>query len=251
MAPTSSWQVDYGENTCKLARKFGREGEGVLLIIETMTPGDIFKITVLGSGVPSSTVSKLAYAVLPHGISREAKAKSTRSTDGAPGIILYRAPLTTDGQPRNGRGPASDLERAAQAETMTIGKLQLATGELAGPLKALQACVDDLLASHGLTPEESANFAVPIGDAGYWITSHDVRGSLFVPGANLTVLFKVDVGREGEPTGFTVIKASESKIFDRTVSKTMMKRARFHPILDGEGNPVPGVWVGSASFAAN
>lgn len=245
----SDWQMDYADNSCKLARKFGTDGNDVFLVIESSVPGDIVNVTVFGPCVAPPANGKAKFTAFPNGETREAIAGSARTPDGKTAMVLYRVPLTTDGQPRNGRGQASNLEFAATVELLSIGDLQFRTGPLDKPLRALQSCIDDLLATRGLSPAERANFAVPKGDPSTWLTPADLPLAIVRPGRAVSVLFRMNVDTTGKPIDFVVIKGSDSQILDREVRKIMMRRARFYPILDAEAKPATGVWVSRVRFS--
>ncbi len=52
-----------------------------------------------------------------------------------------------------------------------------------------------------------------------------------------TVRFQLDVGRDGKPTGCTVVESSGSKILDDATCRLIVDRARFEPARDRRGRP--------------
>lgn len=64
LKPSSKWQVDYADDSCRLARQFGDAEQTTVLIFDRYEPGDSFGMTVSGepfSGTHNGDKAKLIF----------------------------------------------------------------------------------------------------------------------------------------------------------------------------------------------
>lgn len=85
------------------------------------------------------------------------------------------------------------------------------------------------------------NPAAIISDRDYPPSQHDKEG---------TTRFELMVGPDGKPTSCTTITSSGHASLDKTACDAFLKRARFSPAKDGNGNPVTGRYRGSVTWKA-
>lgn len=65
LKPTSSWNIDYADDRCRLARQFGEGEQKVFAFFDRYGPDDFFKLTLAGK--PVSTWAEKAEAEVQFG----------------------------------------------------------------------------------------------------------------------------------------------------------------------------------------
>lgn len=84
----------------------------------------------------------------------------------------------------------------------------------------------------------AAERAKPRGAPGSWVTNDDYPSSAQRAGESGVTSFKLDIGTDGRATNCSVTGSSGSAALDSTACKLLMRRARFTPAKDTQGNPV-------------
>lgn len=59
LAPSSDWNLNYADDSCRIARSFGEGDKKVIFYIEKYEPGDVF--AMLAAGEPFKTRRDYAY----------------------------------------------------------------------------------------------------------------------------------------------------------------------------------------------
>jgi len=84
--------------------------------------------------------------------------------------------------------------------------------------------------------------AVPKGNPGNWVTNNDYPTRALREERSGTTGFRLSVGPDGRPTGCDVTSSSGSSELDSTACSLLMRRAKFNPPTDSDGNPTSGSW---------
>lgn len=82
--------------------------------------------------------------------------------------------------------------------------------------------------------------ATPKGNPGNWVTNNDYPTRALRENRSGTTGFRLSVGPDGRPTGCDVTSSSGSPDLDSTACSLLMRRSKFTPAMDGEGNPTSG-----------
>lgn len=93
-------------------------------------------------------------------------------------------------------------------------------------------------------PRFSPKPATPKGNPGNWATTNDYPTRALREEREGVTGFRVSVGSDGKPTGCSVTGSSGSPDLDEATCSNVMRRARFNPATDGEGNPTSGSYSG-------
>lgn len=88
----------------------------------------------------------------------------------------------------------------------------------------------------------------PIKSLGTWVLPSDYPSGLQRKGAQGLVQFRLTVDVDGKPSACHIQKSTRPAEFDRAVCKAMMRRARFEPATDKDGNPVAYYWRNAVRF---
>ncbi len=89
-------------------------------------------------------------------------------------------------------------------------------------------------------PRFTPKNAQPKGNPGNWATTNDYPTRALREEREGVTGFRVSVGTDGRATGCDVTSSSGSADLDQATCSNVMRRARFAPATDGEGNPTTG-----------
>lgn len=85
--------------------------------------------------------------------------------------------------------------------------------------------------------------ARPYTNPGNWVTSNDYPTRALREERSGTTSFRLTVGPDGRPVACDITDSSGSADLDSTACALLMRRSRFSPALDAEGNPTVGTWA--------
>lgn len=268
LKPTSAWQVDYAFERCRLVRQFGEGKQTVFLIMDRFAPTDSFRLTISGQPVkifvekgdadiqfgPNEQKQQLAF--LKGNLGDDPALVFTRSARIAP-------PSATEALEMKKADDAEAVvllsiseDRQKAVRHLRIGKplrkpVMLEIGSMRGPLAALDTCIDNLLVSWGVDVEKHKTLtkqAKPLQSPGKWIVSSDYPSNMLSAGQPALVNFRLNIGLDGAPTACHIQATTRPKEFDNAVCKSMMRRARFSPALDSQGQPLASYYQNNVYF---
>lgn len=267
LAPTTPWNVHYADDYCRLARFFGEGKQRVILSMEQGEPGDGFRLTLAGAILDGP--SGKDEASITFGELGEQKLQFFPGTVGEDmpawifsGNIRIRPYSTDDGRfaAKHGyypdsAGPISEADKAAAA-SLLIGRplrqpVRLKTGPMKAAFTAMNSCTDELLEHWGIDAarhRERSRSAMPVGSPGKWLNSNDYPPAMLAKGQPGLVRFRLSVGADGVPTACHIQRSTNGKPFDDAVCKGVMRRARFEPALDKDGQPLASYYVNAVQF---
>lgn len=88
----------------------------------------------------------------------------------------------------------------------------------------------------------------PRGNPGEWVTNDDYPDAALRAEEQGRTGFRIEVGANGRPTDCTVTASSGSASLDAAACKLLMRRARFVPGKDANGDPVGGAYANSFNW---
>jgi hypothetical protein len=268
LKPSSSWHVDYGDEKCRLVRQFGEGKQTAVLFMDLYGPSEYFQMTIAGKLVraavqkgnaniqfgPSEEEQKLSF--VSGTIGKEPALLFSRSARIAPpnAAELLAIKERSDDEWINLQ-PISE-ERKKAVRYLRIGKplrkpVTLETGSLRGPLAALDTCVENLVTSWGVDVQKHKTLtrkAEPSKSPGDWIKSSDYPENMLMAGQPALVSFRLSIGTDGVPTACHIQATTRPKEFDNAVCKSVMRRARFSPALDAQGQPLASYYQNNVYF---
>src|SRR5690606_17131403 len=129
--------------------------------------------------------------------------------------------------------------------------VQIETGRLEGPIKALQTCTDDLLQTWGLDAEKHKTLsapAVPQLSPDGWLPSGTIPFSEFAKfaGGGNQVRLMLDAG--GKPTACHIHSPTLDEALNGRICSLLMEKASFTPAKDAAGQAMASYWLGSPMF---
>ena len=88
----------------------------------------------------------------------------------------------------------------------------------------------------------------PRGNPGEWVTNDDYPDAALRAEEQGRTRFRIEVGANGRPTSCTVTASSGSASLDNAACRLLMRRARFVPGKDANGDPVGGAYANSFNW---
>ena len=226
--PLHRWTVDYGRESCTLARRTGGERSSVIALNAGLglEPGELL-ILDGGAGLDQGLQGQL----------------TVRLDDNAP-ISLRASPERRNGLPLVRLSPIPDnfIERLAGADRLSVATEDAIAFSvpLSGAREAteeLTRCNDDLLQSWGVDVAARRALGRPASLVGsQWAAA-------ITPQASTYLIFLADVSERGRPTSCRIVVSSRNPRMDAAVCRLIQSRARFRPALDPQGRPVRSQYV--------
>lgn len=267
--PSSGWQLEYADDSCRLARQFGGGDQPSLVVIERFQPGDALTLTVTG---PFGAVRSGKDATVRFGPAEGEQDKSFMEGEwaGTPALIFSgmriasyteqekeaREQLKESGQ-LSAYEPdpiAPERERAVtflSVDAAGAPEVVFETGSLGEPFAALRRCMDELLTHWGIDAERHKRLtrkALPADSPGTWLRNTDYPTSLLRRGAQGIVHFRLSVDARGKVSDCHIQRSTRPEGFDEAVCEVLMRRARFKPALDAEGKPMASYYINTVRF---
>ena len=209
LEPSSPWLLDYAEDYCRLARQFGGSGHETIFYIEQYEPSDRFSVLVAGPDFDSKNLTKPALRFGPAGgtKSHEAIAGASIAKYGsgalASSMTLLPDPddsltaserarqwLEREGEIKQPLDPA-DAERIVWFEMLEKNRIlgRLALGSMREPVRALNACTDELLSHWGIDVAKHrarSRAVAPKRNPATWIGPNDYPTDLLRKGSRVS-----------------------------------------------------------------
>lgn len=252
IAPSSPWNVDFGENKCRLARFFGEGENRHLLFFEQYWPGARFGMTVAGPSFKryrSGQRTDLKF----FGAQPPMETKPFTGTVGqfGDGVIYSTLGLAKEersedqSEPAPARVPQLDKGAARQVEFVSLrqrgDEVRLLSGPLDEAFAVLDSCAMDLIGTWGLDVEQHRTATrLP-----RWLNKDVVVRRIVAAyprealnaGEQGIMRMRVTVSAEGMVEDCTILKATDTERLESPACKAMLG-ARFEPALDAEGKPM-------------
>ncbi|MGB7408449.1 MAG: energy transducer TonB [Pontixanthobacter sp.] len=277
LQPSMPWQMNYADDSCRLARLFGEGDDASAFYIERYVPGDGLFLLIAGKPFDGSERRTTKITFGPEGRTREQTGPYGEFGNFRPAIFVSNmslAPLPTE-QPgddvdRSGKAAKSfnafetpapfsqylteDQERSVswiQVQRGGKAPVRLILGPMGEPMKAMRACTDDMVARWGIDVEAHRTLmrsVEPTENPGNWMSSRDYPIGLLRSGEQGLVQFRLMVDTDGNATDCHIQRSTRPEGFDRAVCRAMMKRADFEPALDATGTPIASYYRSTIRF---
>ena len=275
LQPSTAWNVNYAENSCRLSRAFGDGSDAIVLSLESEAPGqaDMFVLgkalktysdKVSGKFLPvqakpmegHTAQSPFGTAVLwsrvrflPDDLAEKYEKREKEATSGAgvrPPAIDLAQKAETEAKHMDFAAKVTELEVDARSGHPLI----LETGSLGAPIKAFDKCSRDSLRDWGVDPDvEDKIVRRPWSpNVRQWFTPDDYPPAMTVRGQQSDVKVRLLVDATGRVTQCTSLSHFKEKSFDQIVCNKFMKRAHFEPAELADGTKVPSYYVNHVIF---
>ena len=277
LAPSTGWDVDYAENSCRLIRHFGTGKDETIFALESEGPGSLDMVLV---GKPLESLSDEVPAKFVPLQKKPMTGLFGRSTDKNRPMLLYSdVRLLSDSaiaeeekkeadriaRPRV-RPPAESLadkaakkaERQAFATNTTAIEVDsrrdrpviLDTGSLGDVVAAFDQCNRESLRDWGVDPDIEDKIVRPVWspNPGAWFDPDDYPRAMLMLNRISDVKVRALVDAGGNVTKCTSLSHFQEPDFNKLVCDTFMKKAHFEPAELTGGTKVPSYYVNKIKF---
>lgn len=234
---TSNWEVNWGEHRCTLGAR---------------TADDRPIRLAVGLSLGSFASGEIVF---------QNPAWNRDPVNGAVGtpveIVLQPGDVRLSGQAVGGRAPGGRvivirglgedlLEKFADSGVLTVQRngrtiVGMSYAEADKAIEALNRCNDDLMRSWGYDPRAFDDFQrkpEPFrGSEASWFNPEDYPDEAMRTSAEGTVVVRVAVGTDDQPETCAVLVSSRVPSLDSVTCAVIMRRGRWEPAIDANGQP--------------
>ena len=271
LQPTTAWNMHYEDDSCVLIRQFG-EGESIAYLqMRKFAPGPKMQI-VISTNATSGTSRDFKYRFDSSQSWADANGFHVEMGSGIDGVIFETSLLSDEAlaQMLGELGEeASDWENdtipvlmvkaeeriAAETDSIWIkngfkDELVLQTGPLDGPIKAMQACTDDLLREWGINQDTDAKLTrrPEPKNIEYLGRSIPYPPQMLRRGMPGMVNLRLSVDDKGGVSECHVQMPLSDPQFEETACRSLKAKLKFDPALDADGNAVASYWTNTVVF---
>lgn len=258
LAPSSDWKQREYEDRCRVSRNFGEGEDRVTLWLEQGGAEQIYNLTLLGK--PFANPYGLGIRLKPGNEEEIVRSYlALKSSTGRPVLRMYGLTFVQPELDRdeNAKRPdiSIDRERVAAIETLGIRgaglkALELQLGSMSAPITFLQDCGRRLQFTLSATMRAISGEARPPQpiDFDNWIQTNDWPTYLVRAEMEGTIGIRLTVNAKGSATSCNVLGSNKPQLFDDAVCLGLLKRAKFEPALNGDGEPVASYFNTSVTF---
>ncbi len=259
---SSPWNLDYGEDRCRLIRFFGEGDNRVVLVMEQFGLSSHFELILAGK--PLRRFRRHDNVSLQMGPGFEAfERKFQRGNLGEiePALIFgsispVHGALEADDDPdtddirmlEDNYHPAgtSLKDNGAAIQWIVVSDkndtVRLVTGDMAKPFAALTQCTDNLIRSWDVDPEVAASVVTPprflnVMDVAPKIQRNYPKKAMY-RGQSANIQLRLIIDESGAIEDCTRIDVTEAENFTNIACEVFLEDAKFEPARDAEGNPV-------------
>lgn len=263
----SAWAMNYADDSCQLSRDFAHEGEIITLALERFQPGDTVELALASDELtraPGEFTTKFRFA--PDAVRFEAQPFQGELGDGRDyfgiGPVRLGIAAARFGDVEQVRQaatrpyrPTDELEAARKLMSLTVTEgftkdFTLDLGPMTPPVRAMQACMDELLSQWGVDVERHRTLsrpATPLEDPQTWVSAADFPDDQRQRRRGGFTSVRLLLDEAGKPTDCHVQRAGANS-FNGAACRILMEKGRFQPALDAAGQPLPSYFVMNFRF---
>jgi TonB family protein len=276
LKPSSNWNVDYGEQNCRLARTFGKGEDRHAIFFEQWAPGNSFGFTAAGKGFRRFNRNSRTYLKLHDDHERLRVNPMIGDLNNVGKAIIFanldleESELPLERVLRNQLKPPTDDENSETAISRALPEIlsqvkymsftqgsravTLQTGSLAEPFKVMRDCTFSLVGDWGLDVDQHKTMTRPVK----WLNQKQIvrrvadayPSSALSRGEQAIVRLRVIVDENGAVEECVIGKVTDAKRLESPACKPM-RDAKFEPALDKDGKPMRSYYQTGITYRIN
>lgn len=264
LAPASQWRLDYGEDKCALARKFGTGADAVELHIDQSGPGPFYNIILFGEPAGRTLGDAMRIAFGPDEAPSERSFLTSARKEGVrPFIMMHGIHLAPATRPDPKSPPVvNDIGSARESaiRTLSLSKglrtpVTLEIGEMRTPLDAMRTCVANLVQSLRLDEAGLAQIAQGPRPKNMKALAQFLQArypqSAAYNGDDGTVAVQLTINDKGRATTCQIAASARPAVFDDAACFGFLRMAEFEPALGADGKPRYSFWRTRVTYRTN
>jgi hypothetical protein len=256
---SSKWDIDYGLERCSLMREFGSGEAALHLQIDSFGGWNSFRVTLVGSAIPRPTGPTGKARIRLTGDPEDSVLNTLEGSAGkfpalsfdlkfvpyisVPAIkAMSEEERTKVALEQTRPQPGFDATVDSLAVSPTHDRtLLLKLGNMAKPLAAMRACVDDMFTTWGgdLAVQKTLTRAARPINRTVWKVQGDYPEEMQLTGTSAYVPVRLSIDAQGNPSGCVVQAEMVEQAFKDAVCANLAHP--FEPALDKEGKPVASI----------
>lgn len=273
LSPAGAWNMDYAEDSCRLARVFGEGEDRVAFYLERYGPGDRLHMLVAGKPLGKSSRSETRVQFGIEDTPYEYEPTLGDFGTFSPALIFSGAyPSAQKAKialtEKKGKDEYEEFvdprifahdvteDQLAAIEWVAFERrggrrLVLELPQFAQAMKALETCTEELVSHWNIDVEAHRSLTrlpIPENSPGSWLRAEDYPVGLLSKGAQGIVHFRLDVDATGKVTGCHIQRSTRPEGFDKVVCEKISQRAKFEPALDRGGKAIASFYRSTVRF---
>ena len=249
LVPSSEWNIDFGEDYCRLARTFKSGDDDYLLFFEQSGPDTGFGMTLAGPRIRQfrQIITRLKLEEDEPFI--QVSDQPGEVVGFGPAAIFSRIEINdeSEGEPDGALRtlPQIDLAEASTIKRVQFGHggfaLSFETGDMGPPLQALNVCAADFVRAWGLDQEKHQAFT----RMARWTNEREISREIekyytraaLNRGEQAIIRMRVIVEADGSVSNCKLFESTETERLESKACEEM-EDAVFEPALDAVGEPM-------------
>lgn len=253
--PASQWQVDNEPQICRLSREYKDGADTIGIRMEQFRPGAAVQVLLTGKPFKRAE-SRSDYGVRLGSGARPFNAWVAKVTlpDGNEGTLLRSIQFVAPSASSTTTWPSPAALQAIDeiaVDAPVMGTVVLQTKTLARAMEEMRKCNDQMVRGWGFDPDKEARQSrrvEPIEAPNTWLRPTDYPFQRARRGQSSVIAFRLNVDAQGTPTECFIPRAYTPQSFSEVTCGLLLKRARFRPALDENGQPVASYFSSSVSW---
>lgn len=266
LEPASKWQLNYGPERCTLTRDLGSGSSAVHVQFDSFGSWNEFRMQLSGPAIPapygpvgSASVRMSSDAFETPTSTLQGKVGNEPSVSFSVGFAPSTLPAVYKRMSREQKLKLYEAQRRPQPEyDATVDgidvrlangpTLALQLGNMAAPLAALRACIDDMYKSWGIDPAQQKALSHEARPTNATVSSvkSDYPSEPLLNSLSAYVPVRLTIDATGKPTLCVVQVESVGQAFKTAVCSHL--QGRYEPALDANGQPVTSLFHTSVFY---
>ncbi|MDJ0641174.1 MAG: energy transducer TonB [Erythrobacter sp.] len=241
-----------------MSRTFGTGEDSVTLWLDQGGSAPIYNVTLIGKPLrnPYGPAVRIQFGEQPETIRSYIKAKSSK---GRAVLTMFGVTLAQPEMERDEEAERPDLDIgesiAAAISTFRVRNavakpIELDLGPMAAQFGFLQGCgerLEVLLSEPGRSLSKEARPPEPL-EIDTWLQESDYPNYLSRALMEGRLTYRLTVSKTGRATSCYVIDSNKPQLFDDAMCLGLLRRARFEPARNAEGESVASYYSGIVTF---
>jgi hypothetical protein len=266
--PAGPWAMEYADESCRLVREFASGETRLTLAFERFSLEPRFRLGLVGDGLrlDDRRRKEVSFIYVGQDEPRTSALLTTELADHRAAFLVTGATLldidpkrTADRKNLPPFSLTSELQRekevAGHISSISFtrgfsGSFKVNLGSLASPIKAMQQCAEDLVASWNVDVAKflaASRPAKAASDMNNWVRSEDYPEEMLEQNMGGLVNVRLVIGADGAIEK-CMVSVGKQGAFEKLVCDNLGRRAKFEPARDAEGKPFRSYWIGNWHF---
>jgi TonB family protein len=263
LKPNGAWNVDFGEDVCRLQRLFGSAEDKHVLVFTQYWPSKRAGLTLAGSALGKfRTLERTSVRYNDEQEPLRAAALEGSFGDLGQALIFpgvsFNEPTSLEDRESGSEKPFTPMDVALGKTVRFVAvqqgarEVRFETGALDKAFEVLNQCTLDLLTKMGLDADKH----VTMTTKARWLNQQTLTRRIAAQypgearGEQGVMRMRVIVGADGKVENCRILKATITQYLESPACE-VMQRAQFEPARDAAGEPFRSLYATSITYRIN